>query len=189
MNYNIVIFASGSGSNAQNLIEHFNGKGFAEVRAVFSNRGDAGVVQKAKDKQVDVHVFDKKAFYESIEVIELVKQYKPDIIVLAGFLWLVPVSFLNAFEGKIINLHPSLLPKFGGKGMYGQKVHAAVLAAGEKETGVSIHIVDEEFDRGKIIHQVAFPVLENDTVESLEKRIHDTEHTALPEAVEKFLKR
>ena len=130
----IVIFASGSGSNALNLIQYFNQGSEAKVVAVFSNKKEAGVVQKAIDNHVDLMCFNRHDFYQSNNVIDMVKSYQPDIIVLAGFLWLVPENFIQAFDGLIINLHPSLLPKYGGKGMYGHHVHEAVLAC----SGVSL---------------------------------------------------
>jgi len=185
--HKIVIFASGSGSNALNLIQHFNGGHFARVEAVFCNKQNAGVIQKALDHQVDVVLFNKADFYTETTVIDKVQSYQPDIVVLAGFLWLVPTNFIQAFDGKIINLHPSLLPKFGGKGMYGHHVHEAVLAAGEKETGITIHLVNEEFDKGEIIYQDAFKIPENANVSTIESMIHQLEHKGMPIAVERFL--
>ena len=186
--HRIVVFASGSGSNALNLIRHFNAGSFARVVAVFSNKREAGVVQKALDASVDLHVFGRSEFYDSAAVIEQVDACKPDLIVLAGFLWLVPAEFIRHFEGRIINLHPSLLPKYGGKGMYGHHVHEAVLKAGEKETGISIHMVNTEFDKGELIYQDKFTIFDSDTVSSIEARIHELEHKGLPIAVERFLK-
>ena len=183
----IVIFASGSGSNALNLIQYFNKGTKAKVVAVFSNKKEAGVVQKAIDNQVDVFCFDRNDFYHSDHVVRKVEEYRPDIIVLAGFLWLVPLSFIKAFEGKIINLHPSLLPKYGGKGMYGHHVHNAVLEAGEKETGITIHMVDEAYDRGDVICQKSFDILPEDNLNSIETKIHMLEHQFLPLTVELFL--
>lgn len=184
----IVVFASGNGSNAVNLIDHFGKGEFARVVAVFCNKKTAGVIAKAEDRNVPVKLFGKEAFYETNEVIEAVKRLNPDIIVLAGFLWLVPVAFIKAFEDRIINLHPSLLPKYGGKGMYGHHVHEAVLAAGEKETGISVHMVNREFDKGKVIRQAKFNIVPGSTVADIESEIHKLEHIVLPEAVEQFLK-
>lgn len=187
--HRIVIFASGSGSNALNLIEHFNSGNFAKVLAVFTNKKDAGVIEKAQNKGVEVHRFNRADFYETDAVIQMVASYKPDVIVLAGFLWLVPASFIESFEGIIINLHPSLLPKYGGKGMYGRFVHEAVLNANEKESGISIHIVNTEFDKGELIYQDKFPIFENDTIADVEAKIHELEYKGLPLAVEQFLKK
>lgn len=183
----IVIFASGSGSNALNLIEYFNSGDKARVVAVFTNKKEAGVVQKAMVNQVDVRVFDRMDFYETSHVIDWVGAYQPDIIVLAGFLWLVPQDFIQAFDGKIINLHPALLPKYGGKGMYGHHVHNAVLEAGEKETGITIHMVNEQYDKGVILNQQRFDVLPEDNLNSIETKIHMLEHQFLPLTVEHFL--
>ena len=185
---NIVVFASGSGSNALNLIHYFNKAELAKVVSIFTNRKEAGVVQKAIDNKVDVRVFDRMDFYQTTHVIDWVSDYKPDIIVLAGFLWLVPLDFIRAYEGKIINLHPALLPKYGGKGMYGHHVHNAVLEAGEKETGITIHMVDEHFDKGDIICQKKFEVLPEDNLNSIETKIHMLEHEFLPLTVQQFLK-
>lgn len=185
--YKIVVFASGSGSNALNLIHFFNGKGFANVEAVFCNKKNAGVLEKARQNAVETKVFGKSDFYESDNVIQWVKSYEPDIIVLAGFLWLVPEAFIAAFQDKIINLHPSLLPKYGGKGMYGHHVHEAVLAAGETHTGISIHKVNNEFDKGEIIYQDQFEIPQNASVPELEAMIHQLEHKGLPIAVQDFL--
>lgn len=185
--HKIVIFASGSGSNALNLIQYFNKGQFARVEAVFCNKQNAGVIQKAIDHQVDVVVFNREDFYSETTVINKVQSYHPDIIVLAGFLWLVPTNFIQAFDRKIINLHPSLLPKFGGKGMYGHHVHEAVLEAGEKETGITIHLVNEEFDKGEIIYQDTFQIPENANVSIIESMIHQLEHKGMPIAVENFL--
>ena len=187
--YRIVVFASGSGSNALNLIRHFNQGNFARVEAVFCNKAGAGVIEKAETERVPVHLFNRHDFYQSDNVIHQVEALKPDIIVLAGFLWLVPADFIQYFNNKIINLHPSLLPKYGGKGMYGHFVHEAVLAAGERETGITIHLVNEEFDKGEILYQDKFEIPENATLEDVERRIHQLEHIGMPIAVEQFLKR
>ncbi len=184
----IVVFASGSGSNALNLIQYFNAGNKARVVAVFTNKKDAGVVPKAIDNKVDVRVFDRMDFYHTTHVIDWVTAYEPDIVVLAGFLWLVPQDFIKAFDGIIINLHPALLPKYGGKGMYGHHVHNAVLEAGEKETGITIHVVDEEYDKGDIICQKKFEVFPEDNLNSIETKIHLLEHEFLPLTIQQFLK-
>ncbi len=185
---NIVIFASGSGSNALNLIQKFNNNGPITVKAVFTNKKNAGVISKAIENKVAVQYFDRSDFYDSDRVIEWVKLYQADLIVLAGFLWLIPESFINHFENKIINLHPSLLPKFGGKGMYGTKVHQAVLEAKESTTGITIHQVNKDYDKGEIIWQEQFEISEQDTLESVEQKIHDLEFEFLPKAILKTLK-
>lgn len=183
----IVIFASGSGSNALNLIQYFNSSETAVVNAVFTNNKNAGVISKAIENRVAVQRFNKSDFYETKQVIDWVEIYNPDIIVLAGFLWLVPPSFIEHFEGKIINLHPSLLPKFGGKGMYGRNVHQAVLDAHEKESGITIHKVNKEYDKGEILCQAKFNIEPNDDISQIESKIHALEFIHLPKTIETLL--
>ena len=185
----IVIFASGSGSNALNLIQYFNSSETAVVNAIFTNNKNAGVIAKAIDNRVAVQRFNKNDFYETTQVIDWVKIYNPDIIVLAGFLWLVPPSFIEYFEGKIINLHPSLLPKFGGKGMYGKNVHQAVLEANEMETGITIHKVNKEYDKGEILCQAKFMIEPTDDITAIESKIHQLEFIHLPKTIETLLKK
>jgi phosphoribosylglycinamide formyltransferase 1 len=184
---NIVIFASGGGTNALNIIHHFNKSGQAKVSAIFTNNKEAGVINKAIENKVAIQYFNRKDFYDTNNVINWAKVYQPDIIVLAGFLWLVPIDFIKAFEGKIINLHPALLPKFGGKGMYGRKVHQAVLDKGDSETGITIHYVNEEYDKGEIILQAKFNVSHFDDVSSIEQKIHQLEYLHLPKVIEMVL--
>jgi phosphoribosylglycinamide formyltransferase-1 len=183
----IVVFASGSGSNALNLIQYFNSSETAVVNAVFTNNKNAGVISKAIENRVAVQRFNKNDFYETKQVIDWVEIYNPDIIVLAGFLWLVPPSFIEHFEGKIINLHPSLLPKFGGKGMYGKNVHQAVLDAHEKESGITIHKVNKEYDKGEILCQAKFNIEPNDDISQIESKIHALEFIHLPKTIETIL--
>lgn len=183
----IVIFASGSGSNALNLIQYFNSSETAVVNAIFTNNKNAGVIAKAIDNRVAVQRFNKSDFYETTQVIDWVEIYNPDIIVLAGFLWLVPSSFIEHFEGKIINLHPSLLPKFGGKGMYGKNVHQAVLEAHETETGITIHKVNKEYDKGEILCQAKFIIEPSDDISIIESKIHQLEFIHLPKTIETLL--
>ena len=139
---NIAIFASGSGTNAENLIKFFRTSPFGRVRIVMSNRADAGVLQRAQSLDVEAFVFTREQFYKSDEVLRILRERDIDFIVLAGFLWLVPGNLLEPFENKIVNIHPALLPKYGGKGMYGSHVHRAVLEAGDPESGISIHYVN-----------------------------------------------
>jgi len=183
----IVIFASGNGSNALNLMRYFEKSENVAISAIFCNKANAGIVQKAIDNRVAIQIFNKDDFYQSSNLIEKVAQYHPDIIILAGFLWLVPQNFISSFKGKIINLHPSLLPKYGGKGMYGYLVHQAILKANETETGITIHFVNEEFDKGEILFQAKCNITENDSIETLSSKIHDLEHEHLPLVVERFL--
>ncbi|MBA9078115.1 phosphoribosylglycinamide formyltransferase [Rufibacter quisquiliarum] len=183
---NIVIFASGSGSNAQRLLEQFEHHPHVQVVALFSNNPEAFALQRAQNFGVPTAVFDRPMLREG-KVLELVQAYHPDLIVLAGFLWLLPASFVQAFPNKIINIHPSLLPKFGGKGMHGQHVHQAVINAQEAETGITIHYVNEHYDEGAPIYQERCPVEPHDTCETLSARVLTLEHTHLPRVVEELL--
>lgn len=183
----IVVFASGSGSNAENIIRYFQDSGSAEVAAVMSNKPSAKVLTKAQKLNVTALYFDRDAFYHSNEVLHILEDTKPDLIVLAGFLWLFPSSILAKFPNKVINLHPALLPKFGGKGMFGINVHKAVLANNEKETGITIHYVNEKYDDGQIIFQKAFPISSEETLISLTEKIHEVEHRHFPKVIENLL--
>jgi phosphoribosylglycinamide formyltransferase-1 len=185
----IAIFASGSGSNAQKIMEHFKYSDSAEVALVLSNNPDAYVLQRADNFEIPTHVFDKHDFYQTDEIVNLLKRLEIDLVVLAGFLWLVPESLLKAFPNKIINIHPALLPKFGGKGMYGDRVHKAVLEAGEEEHGITIHFVNENFDEGEIIHQARFRVEPGDTLEIIKFNGQQLEHTHYPKIIENLLRK
>ncbi len=189
MKKRIAIFASGSGSNAQKIMEHFKHNAEAEVVLILTNNPQAYVLQRADNFEVPSHIFSRQEFYETDEVIRLLKNLQVDLIVLAGFLWLVPPSLLKAFPNKIINLHPSLLPKFGGKGMYGDFVHQAVLSAGEEESGITIHFVNEQFDEGEIIHQSRFKIDEGDTLELIKFKGQQLEHYHFPRVIESLLKK
>ncbi|MCD8741856.1 phosphoribosylglycinamide formyltransferase [Mucilaginibacter roseus] len=189
MKKRIAIFASGSGSNAQKIMEHFKRHNDAEVAIILTNNPQAYVLQRADNFEIPSHVFTRKEFYETDEVIRLLKNLNIDIIVLAGFLWLVPQSLLKAFPNKIINLHPALLPKYGGKGMYGDNVHKAILADGEDESGITIHFVNENFDEGEIIHQSRFKIEPDDTLEIVKFKGQQLEHHHFPRVVENLLKK
>jgi len=187
MKKRIAIFASGSGSNAQKIMEHFKRNSEAEVVLILTNNPQAYVLQRADNFEIPSHIFTRHEFYDTDDVIRLLKNLQVDLIVLAGFLWLVPVALLNAFPNKIINLHPALLPKFGGKGMYGSNVHQAVIAAGEKESGITIHYVDEHYDNGDIIFQEKCPVSPGDTPEALAAKIHQLEYQHFPRVIEQVI--
>ena len=183
----IVIFASGSGSNAQAIIEYFSVTGLAEVSAVFSNRKDAYVLQRAEKMDVPVFVFDKADLYENDAVLLRLSNIKPDLVVLAGFLWKIPEKIVHAFQKRIINIHPALLPSYGGKGMYGMNVHRAVIENCETVSGITIHYVNENYDEGSVILQVTCEIGGNDTPESLAEKIHSLEHKYYPRAIEQVL--
>ncbi len=183
----IVIFASGSGTNAENIIKYFKDSGKAEVTAVFSNKRSAKVLKRAHDLEVKALHFDREALYQSNEIINLLRDMQPDLIVLAGFLWIFPDKILHEFHDKVINLHPALLPKYGGKGMYGMNVHRAVLDNEEVETGITIHYVNEKYDEGEIIFQVSTPVASGDTAEDIAEKIHHLEYEHFPKVIENLL--
>jgi phosphoribosylglycinamide formyltransferase-1 len=189
MKKRIAIFASGSGSNAQKIMEHFKRNAEAEVVLVLTNNPQAYVLQRADNFEIPSHIFTRQEFYDSDDVIRLLKNLQVDLIVLAGFLWLVPQSLLNAFPNKIINLHPALLPKYGGKGMYGDHVHKAVLAAKEEESGITIHFVSENFDEGEVIHQSRFKIDPDDNLEVIKFKGQQLEHQYFPRVIESLLKK
>ncbi len=189
MKKRIAIFASGSGSNAQKIMEHFKRNPHAEVILVLTNNPQAYVLQRADNFEIPTHIFTRKEFYETDDVIRLLKNLQADLIVLAGFLWLVPPTLLNAFPNKIINIHPALLPKYGGKGMYGDHIHKAVLAAGEEESGITIHFANEQFDEGEILHQSKFRIDRGDTLEVIKFKIQQLEHHHFPRVIENLLKK
>ena len=183
----IVIFASGNGSNAENIIKYFHNSKKAEVTAVFSNVRTAPVLRRAHDLDVKALHFDRDALYETNEVLNLLKDLQPDLIVLAGFLWIFPDKILKRFPNKVINIHPALLPKYGGKGMYGMKVHQAVLEKQDLKTGISIHFVNHKYDEGKLIFQATVPVEANDSAEDIAKKVHQLEYEHFPKVIEKLL--
>ncbi len=186
MKTRIAIFASGSGSNAQKIMEHFKHHSQTEVALVLTNNPQAYVLQRADNFEIPTHVFTRKEFLETEEVVKLLKKMEIDLIVLAGFLWLVPASLLKAFPNQIINIHPSLLPKYGGKGMYGDNVHKAVLANGEAESGITIHFVNENFDEGEIIQQARFKIEPDDTLDAIKLKGQHLEHQYFPKVVEQL---
>lgn len=183
----IVIFASGSGTNAQNIIEYLNKTVEKKVSLVLSNKKDAKVLGRAAKLGVPARSFNRHEFYETDRIMRILEEVAPELIVLAGFLWLVPVKLLQSYPGKIINIHPALLPFHGGKGMYGLHVHEAVLANHEKESGITIHYVNEAYDKGDIIFQEKCPVLPDDTPESLASRIHELEYIHFPKVIDQLL--
>jgi len=184
---NIAIFASGEGTNAQNIFDYFKDKKTIKVALVVSNKSTANVLNRAKTSTIPTLTINKEDFYETNKTIEQLTNYAIDVIILAGFLWIIPESLIKAFPNKIINIHPALLPKFGGKGMYGTNVHKAVIIAKEKESGISIHYVNEKYDEGKIIAQFKCPISENETSETLAKKIHALEHENYPKVIEQLL--
>jgi phosphoribosylglycinamide formyltransferase-1 len=182
----IVIFASGSGTNAENIIRHFKATKTAIVEAVFTNKADAQVIQRAEKYQVPTQVFSKNDL-ETGKVLQEINAIQPDLIVLAGFLLKFPETIVAAYPDKIINIHPALLPKYGGKGMYGMHVHQAVVENKEPKTGITIHYVNENYDEGNIIFQKEVAVLNSDTPEVVAAKIHELEQDHFPAVIEKLI--
>jgi len=180
----IAVFASGSGSNAENIYHYFQNSVEVEFKFLVCNTPNARVLQRFESLNVETILITKEELASDVFINKL---YGVDLIILAGFLALIPESLLAAFPKKIINIHPALLPKYGGKGMYGDRVHKAILANNEKEHGISIHYVNEEFDKGEIIFQKKFPLTEEDHLISIQSKIHDLEFKYYPETIEKLL--
>ena len=187
----IAVLASGSGSNAQNLIQYFHfdhPEKEIVISLIISNRSDAYVLERARQLNVPTLVVDRHTFYATPSVfLKVFSDYGIDFLVLAGFLWLAPPYLIKAYPGRIINIHPALLPAYGGKGMYGMFVHKAVIANGEKESGITIHLVDEEYDHGNILFQAYCRVEKHETPESLAQKIHLLEQEHFPKVVEEYL--
>src|SRR5690606_1216963 len=180
MKKRIVIFASGSGTNAKNIIKYFQRSQFAEVVLVLSNKKDAKVLERAKNLDIPTISFTKEELFSEDGIIEILNKAKPDLIVLAGFLLKFPEIILKEFQNKVINVHPALLPKYGGKGMYGNFVHEAILKNKEVETGITIHYVNENYDEGAIISQKKISISENDTAETIAEKVHKLEYEWFP---------
>lgn len=183
----IAIFASGSGSNAEKIAEYFSENDQIEVRLILTNNPDAGVIKRAKKFHIPVLVFDRHLFYQTERILETLQNEKIDYVILAGFMMLIPPYLVSGFENKMLNIHPALLPKFGGKGMYGQFVHEAVVAAGEKESGITIHFVNEHYDEGNVIFQATCEVLPTDTADQVADKIHALEHAHFPRVIDELI--
>ena len=186
---NLAVFASGNGSNAENIITHFSGSTIATVKLVISNKADAYVLERARAKGVPSIVMPREELTSETPsaLLDTLQQHSIDYIILAGYLLKIPAALTENYKGKIINIHPALLPKFGGKGMYGMNVHKAVLDAGESESGITIHLVDAVYDNGKILFQATCPVLPTDTPEQLATKIHALEKLHFPATIEKYI--
>lgn len=184
---NIVIFASGAGSNAENIIHHFKNHPNVRIDSVWSNKKDAYVLKRAQNLGVESRYFTREEFCGSDLIVKELQQRNIGLIVLAGFLWLVPPQFVDAFT--IINIHPALLPAYGGKGMFGSFVHEAVVQHKEIESGITIHLVNKEYDKGEQLAQIKCPVFPDDTPEKLAARIHELEYKYFPQTIEDFLNR
>lgn len=183
----IVVFASGSGTNAENIIKYFRKSDVASVTLLLSNNKEAKVLERAKKLSVPSLVFTKNELNNTDLITKTLKKERPDLIVLAGFLLKFPENILNIFLNKVINIHPALLPKYGGKGMYGMRVHEKVVENGEKETGITIHYVNKNYDEGAIIFQESFLLSQNETADSLAKKIHALEYEFFPKVIRELL--
>ena len=182
----IVLFASGSGTNVENIIKYFKNNHQVEVINVFTNNPKAGVIERVRPFKIPVNIFDKVQLNSGV-LCQQIKLLNPDLIVLAGFLLKIPLAFINTFTFKIVNIHPSLLPNHGGKGMYGDRVHQSVKDAGDHETGISIHYVNENYDEGSIIFQSKVEVGDQDSFEDIANRVHQLEYKHYPEVIQKIL--
>jgi len=185
----VAIFASGSGSNAEQIMLHFKQHAQIEVVLILSNNANAFVLERAKKFNVPSQVFNRQQFRETGEVLNWLLGEKITHIVLAGFMWLMPSSIVQTYPNKIINIHPALLPKFGGKGMFGHHVHEAVKTSGEKETGITIHLVNERYDEGKILFQASCVVEENDSSDQIAAKVHELEYKYYPDQIEKWIEK
>ena len=187
MQHNIAIFASGTGSNAKKIVEHLTHKPNISVSLIVSNKADAPVLDMARENGIATLVIDRPYFYHSEDILKMFNQYSIGFVVLAGFLWLVPTYLVRAFAGRMVNIHPALLPKYGGKGMYGMRVHEAVKAAGETETGITIHFVNERYDDGDLVFQATCEVKPTDSPDDIAQNVHQLEHRHFPAVIEKLL--
>lgn len=183
---NIAIFASGTGSNAKKIIEYFRHHQNIKVSLVVSNRETAPVLTMASANGIDTHVIRRSSFYQTEEVLDVLAMHQIEGIILAGFLWLVPPYLIQHFPGKILNIHPALLPKYGGKGMYGSHVHRAVKAAGEKVSGITIHLIDEEYDKGRILLQKSCELTPDDSASDIAAKVLRLEHRYFAPTIEHF---
>lgn len=183
----IAIFASGAGSNARKIIEHFSHHPKIRVELIVCNKPDAGVLNIADEHGIPTLLLDKEQFFRGNAYVDEFKVDDIEFIVLAGFLWKIPDALIHAYPEKIVNIHPALLPKYGGKGMYGNRVHEAVITNKETESGITIHLVDEVYDHGKIVFQARCEVKKDDTPETLAARIHELEHKHYAKVIEQLV--
>lgn len=181
----IILLASGNGSNVENIIKYFDKNSAIRIVLVAGNNKNAFVFERVKPYDIQTLVFDKSSFNK--QLIKIIDQNEADLLVLAGFLWKIPESVIDRYPNKIINIHPSLLPKFGGKGMYGNNVHKAVMESKEVKTGISIHIVNKEYDKGSIIFQVGIPIMPLDDFKSIAKKVQDLEKEHFPRIIKNYI--
>ena len=187
MGINIAIFGSGSGTNAENIIQYFESNPFIKVALVLSNKADAYILERARLHHIPSVVYTKSEFQNEDGLLALLGEHKVDFVVLAGFLLQIPVALIHAYPNKIVNIHPALLPNYGGKGMYGNRVHEAVIAAGDKQSGITIHYIDEHYDSGSIIFQTTCDVLPTDTSDDLAAKVQTLEYKYFPKVIEETI--
>jgi phosphoribosylglycinamide formyltransferase-1 len=183
----LAIFMSGTGTNALRIIEHFRDHPNIRVNALVTNRSDSGAVKMGLDEKIGIAIISRSELQDGTKLMKFLKDKEITCIVLAGFLWLIPEWLIRAFPSRIVNIHPSLLPKYGGKGMYGQHVHRAVLEAGDPQSGITIHYVNEAYDEGAVIFQASCPVMPDDTPQTLAARVLQLEHAHFPSVIEEIL--
>ncbi len=183
----LVLFASGSGSNVENIVLYFHNEPNVTIAAVLTNKRDAKVLDRCNNLNINGLYFNRNAFFKTDCMLDILKTLNPDLIVLAGFLWKMPENIIRSFPDKIINIHPALLPKYGGKGMYGSHVHQAVKDSGDTETGITIHYVNENYDEGAIIVQEKVAIKSNDTTEKIAEKVHALEYEHFPKTIAKLL--
>lgn len=183
----IAIFASGNGSNAENIANYLAKNISLEIALILSNKKDAFVLDRARNLDIPSHIFNRNSFYKSEDILTTLKEYDVDYIILAGFLWLIPNYLIKAYPNRIINIHPALLPSYGGKGMYGSFVHKAVHMAKDKETGITIHLVNEVYDDGEILFQARIAVDSSDTPDDIAAKVHELEYEHFPRVIEEFI--
>ncbi len=186
---NIAIFASGNGSNAENIINYFADNEQINIKLILANNKNAYVIQRAKNHNINCVIVSKNEYKKADYVLDIMKSNSIDAIILAGFLWLIPESLIDYYTDRIVNIHPALLPKYGGKGMYGMNVHRAVIKHGEKESGITIHKVNKEYDKGEIIFNAKCKINSNDTAETLAEKVHELEYKYFPKVIEEWLAR
>ncbi|HOU97896.1 MAG TPA: phosphoribosylglycinamide formyltransferase [Bacteroidales bacterium] len=180
---NLAIFASGSGTNAENIVRYFADNKEVSVKLILTNNPNAGVIERMKKYNISVRAFNREEFYQQNTILDLLLQSKIDYVILAGFLWLVPEKMIEVFDNKIINIHPALLPAYGGKGMYGHHVHQKVIENKETCSGITIHLVNKEYDKGTILFQAVCKIIEDDTADTLAQKIHSLEYQYFPQII------
>lgn len=183
----LVLFASGSGSNVENIINYFHNSPNITIASVLTNKRDAKVIDRCNKLNINALCFNRNAFSKTDCVLNILKALQPDLIILAGFLWKIPENLIQTYPNQIVNIHPALLPKYGGKGMYGMRVHEAVKANNETETGITIHYVNENYDEGAILHQAKTEIKPEDSAEDIAQKIHELEYEYFPKVIEKLL--